>query len=224
MFSESFALYLVICAVFGYLLGSIPFGIVITKLAGYGDLRKVGPGTIGATNVLRATGSKSLTLLTILLDAFKAGGAAALAYILCEEPFRELFLFENNIIYMTTHGTVAALTAGVFAILGHSFPVWLKFKGGKGVASAFGLILVLSPAVAVLALGTWILVAVIFRYSSLSAITAAALTPLYAWFFAGPAYTLFYTPIVILILVRHRTNIMRLIRGEESKITFKKKN
>lgn len=223
MVNEHYTLYLAICALLGYLLGSIPFGIVITKLSGHGDLRKVGPGTIGATNVLRATGRKGLTLLTILLDAFKAGGAAVIAYIIVPSPFREIFLMGDNFDYMTNQGTIAALTAGVMAIIGHSFPIWLKFKGGKGVASAFGLILVLSPTVALLALGTWILMAVIFRYSSLAAITAAALVPFYAWFFAGPVYTLFYTPIVILVLVRHRTNMMRLIRGEETKITFKKK-
>lgn len=216
---------LIICAIVGYFLGSIPFGLVLTRLFGYGDIRKVGSGNIGATNVLRATGSKTLTIFTILLDAFKAGFAAIvgayIAYHYMDSVQEQVRIISYN--HTTNMGTIASLTAGFFAILGHNFPVWLKFKGGKGVASGFGLILVLTPTVAILALATWIIVAVVTRYSSLSAIIAATLTPVYAWFFAGAVYTFFYLPIVILILVRHHTNFKRLFKGEETKITFKKK-
>lgn len=214
---------LIISSLVGYLLGSIPFGLVLTRISGHGDIRKVGSGNIGATNVLRATGSKTLTILTILLDAFKAAIAAYLAFLLIPNPLTEIFI-GDSIIYITNIGTVAALTAGTFAIIGHNFPIWLKFKGGKGVASAFGFILIMTPIVALLALITWVIVAIITRYSSLSAITAAFLTPLYAWFFAPPICFIFYIPIVALILIRHHANFKRLFKGEESKITFKKKS
>ena len=125
--------------------------------------------------------------------------------------------------YLTSVNTVAALIAGTAAVIGHNFPVWLRFKGGKGVASAFGFILVLSPSVAGLALLTWLVVAFVTRYSSLSAITAAVMVPFYAFFLSSPVYTIFYTAIALLVLLRHHANIARLIKGEESKISFKKK-
>ena len=118
----------------GYLLGSIPFGLVLTRLCGLGDIRKIGSGNIGATNVLR-TGRKDLALLTVLLDAFKAGIAALIAYHLAPEKFYLFFGF------VTTTNIMASLIAGFCGVLGHNFPIWLKFKGGKGVASAFGFIL-----------------------------------------------------------------------------------
>lgn len=205
-----------LCAAGGYLLGSIPFGLVLTRLAGYGDIRKIGSGNIGATNVLR-TGNKTLALLTVLLDAFKAGFAAYLAYKIV--PSAD-FVFCG---FYTKLNIVAELVAGTAGILGHNFPVWLKFKGGKGVASAFGFILVTNWQIALIALGIWLVMAFLFRYSSLSALTAAASVPFITFFMAEPIYTIFYTAIVILLIARHHANISRLIKGQESKISFKKK-
>ena len=207
---------LILSTLGGYLFGSVPFGLVLTRMAGLGDIRKIGSGNIGATNVLR-TGRKDLALLTVLLDAFKAGIAALIAKHLVTN---EAMMFCG---YLTSVNTVAALIAGTAAIIGHNFPVWLKFKGGKGVASAFGFILALSPAVAGLALLTWLVIAFTTRYSSLSAITAAIMVPVYAFFLTSPIYAFFYTAIALLILLRHHANIARLIKGEESKISFKKK-
>lgn len=200
----------------GYFLGSIPFGLILTKLAGTGDIRKIGSGSIGATNVLR-TGRKDLALLTVLLDASKAGIAAYLAYVLVSpEPYVFCgFYTQNNI--------MAELIAGTCGVLGHSFPVWLKFKGGKGVASTFGFLVATSWPVALCALAVWLIMAFTTKYSSLSALTAAILTPLFAFFLTSPVYCLFYTAIALLVVVRHHSNISRLIRGEESKISFKKK-
>lgn len=205
-----------LCALGGYLLGSIPFGLVLTHLAGLGDIRKIGSGNIGATNVLR-TGRKDLALLTVLLDASKAGIAAFVAASLA--PAAD-YVFLGN---MTQVNVIAGLIAGSAGVVGHNFPVWLKFKGGKGVASTFGFILATNPQIALLALATWLVCAVITRYSSLSAITAAIATPVYAFFLVEPTYTIFYTAIALLVLLRHRANIVRLAKGEESKISFKKK-
>lgn len=193
-----------IVALFGYILGSIPFGLVLSKAFGYGDIRKSGSKSIGATNVLRITGSKKLALATIVLDASKA----AISYLIAFYIFRDITL---------------ALLAGSMAVIGHCHSFWLGFKGGKGVASALGLILVASPMVALLALITWIVVAVTTRYSSLSAIMAALLVPLYTYFFATPVHLYFYIPLVIYVIIRHHTNIKRLIKGEETKIKLKKK-
>lgn len=203
-------------AIGGYILGSIPFGLVLTRLAGCEDIRKIGSGSIGATNVLR-TGRKDLAILTVLLDAFKAGIAAYIAYkIVAPLPFMFMgFYTQTNIL--------AELIAGTCGILGHSFPIWLKFKGGKGVASTFGFLIITNWQVALLAFFTWLIVAFATRYSSLSALTAAVLVPVYAFFLTTPVYCIFYTAITLLILARHHTNITRLIKGEESKISFKKK-
>ena len=198
---------LIICAIGGYLAGSIPFGLVLCYLAGYGDIRKIGSGNIGATNVLR-TGNKWLALLTVLLDAFKAGIAALIAYKLAPENLK----------------VVASLVAGSFGVIGHNFPIWLHFKGGKGVASAFGLILMTSWPVALIALLIWLIMAFSTRYSSLSALTAAAAVPFIAWFMCPPIYAAFYGAIALLVIIRHHANIKRLISGNESKISFKKKN
>ncbi len=199
----------------GYLLGSIPFGLVLCYLAGYGDIRKIGSGNIGATNVLR-TGSKSLALLTILLDASKAGIAAYAAFKIVPE---QDYVFCG---FMTSTNVVAGLIAGTMGVLGHNFPLWLKFKGGKGVASTFGFILATNPLLALMALATWLVMAFAFHYSSLAAITAAVLVPVYAFFLVSPVYTVFYTGIAVLVLVRHHANITRLLKGEESKIKLKK--
>ena len=203
-------------AVIGYFLGSIPFGLVLTRLAGYGDIRKIGSGNIGATNVLR-TGNKTLALLTVILDAFKAGFAAYLAYHLA--PTAEYYFLNNG----TQVNILASLIAGVCGILGHMFPVWLKFKGGKGISSALGLLLVTYWQVGLIALGIWLFIAFVFRYSSLSALTAALLVPFVTFMLAPPIYVYFYTFVVFLVIFKHNANIKRLIKGEESKISFKKK-
>lgn len=212
----SIGLTFAICALGGYLLGSIPFGLVLTRMCGLGDIRKIGSGNIGATNVLR-TGRKDLALLTVILDASKAGIAAFLA---------ERFVSASDMVVFglfTQTNIVAGLIAGTCGVLGHNFPVWLKFKGGKGVASTFGFILATSPQIALLALVTWLVVAFVSRYSSLSAIIAAVATPFYAFFLTEPIYSIFYTAIALLVLYRHHANIARLLKGEESKISFKKK-
>ena len=206
----------VLWAVIGYFLGSIPFGLVLTRLAGYGDIRKIGSGNIGATNVLR-TGNKTLALLTVILDAFKAGFAAYLAYHLA--PTAEYYFLNNG----TQVNILASLIAGVCGILGHMFPVWLKFKGGKGISSALGLLLVTYWQVGLIALGIWLFIAFVFRYSSLSALTAALLVPFVTFMLAPPIYVYFYSFVVLLVIFKHRSNIKRLIKGEESKISFKKK-
>lgn len=195
-------------AFFGYIIGSIPFGLILTRLAGYGDIRKIGSGNIGATNVLR-TGNKTLALLTVLLDASKAGVAAIVAQMMAGG--------DGN------SAVTAGLVAGAFGVLGHNFPVWLKFKGGKGVASTFGFILATCWPVALIALAVWLIMAFTFKYSSLSALTAAVLVPVASYFFApSTEYTITYVLIVGLVIVRHHANIKRLLKGEESKIKLKK--
>lgn len=205
-----------ICIIGGYLLGSIPFGLLLTRFCGLGDIRKIGSGNIGATNVLR-TGRKDLAILTVLFDASKAGFAAFLAqkYVTNSEMFFFGIITQTNI--------VAGLVAGIAAIIGHNFPIWLKFKGGKGVASSLGFLLATAPMVGLLSMATWLLFAFTFRYSSLAAIAAAALAPLYAYFYAGEIETIFLSFISILLIARHYNNIKRLIKGQESKISFKKK-
>ncbi len=212
----STSLIFTICALGGYLLGSIPFGLVLTRMCGLGDIRKIGSGNIGATNVLR-TGRKDLALLTVILDASKAGIAAFIAAITV--PASDFMFFG----LFTQTNIVASLIAGSCGVIGHNFPIWLKFKGGKGVASAFGFIVATYPQIGLLALLTWLTSAFITRYSSLSAILAACLTPFYAFFLTEPVYTIFYSFIAILVLIRHHANIARLIKGQESKISFKKK-
>ena len=196
-----------ISILFGYFLGSVPFGLVIAYLAGYGDIRKQGSGNIGTTNVLRVTKRKDLTLLTLILDAGKAGFAALLATWIFSCPLAGLF-------------------AGLAGVIGHNFPIWLNFKGGKGVASTLGMMLATFPSVGLAACFTWVFVACVFRYSSLSALTALTLSPFYAYIFGGSdssPYVLAYAFLALLSMVRHRANIQRLINKEESKINFKKK-
>lgn len=210
---------LFLCALGGYLAGSIPFGLVLCYLFGYGDIRKIGSGNIGATNVLR-TGNKWLALLTVILDAFKAGIAAFAAYkLLPATPI--MHLWGAN----APFNVVGSLIAGTFGVLGHNFPIWLNFKGGKGVASAFGFILMTQPKVALVAFVIWLIMAVIFRYSSLAALTAAASMPIIAFLLCNqPIYAVFYSALAVLVIIRHHANIVRLINKQESKISFKKKN
>ncbi len=212
----SITIYFILSAVGGYLLGSIPFGLVLTRICGLGDIRKIGSGNIGATNVLR-TGRKDLALLTVILDASKAGFAAWLAGYLAPQAFCSLFGF------ITTVAVVAGLIAGVMGVIGHNFPVWLKFRGGKGVASAFGFIVVTQWQLGIIALCVWLITAFTTRYSSLSAILAAVSVPFFAFFMSDPVHAAFYSAIALLVLIRHHANIARLIKGTESKISFKKK-
>ena len=188
----------------GYLLGSIPFGLLLTRAAGLGDIRKIGSGNIGATNVLR-TGNKALALATLLLD----GGKGAAAVLIARYVFPDL-------------GLEMMLAAGSGAILGHLYPVWLGFKGGKGVATGLGILLALDWRVGGLACVTWLAVALIFRYSSLSALLAFLLAPLYAWFLDGLRLAIFAALLAALVWWRHRANIQRLVKGEEPKIGKKK--
>lgn len=195
------ALPLILAALAGYLLGSIPFGLVLTRLAGLGDIRQIGSGNIGATNVLR-TGNKPLALATLLLDSGKGALAALLALGLA--------------------GPDAALLAAGGAMLGHTFPVWLGFKGGKGVATALGVLLAVAWPVGIGACLTWLAVAALFRISSLSALVALALAPLTALWLATPSVAVLALFIAVLVFIRHEANIRRLLKGEEPKIGRKK--
>lgn len=180
----------------GYLLGSLPFGLILTRLAGMGDIRAIGSGNIGATNVLR-TGNKKIAAATLLLDGAKGAVAVLIAQI---------------------YGPDIAIIAAAGALLGHLFPVWLKFHGGKGVATALGILLALSPPVGGLACVTWLLAAGLFRYSSLSALIALAASPLYMWWLADPQRTEFAIAVAVFVWIRHWENIRRLLRGKETKI------
>jgi acyl phosphate:glycerol-3-phosphate acyltransferase len=190
-----------LAAIGGYLLGSIPFGLVLTRFAGLGDIRKIGSGNIGATNVLR-TGNKLLAALTLLLDGAKGGVAVLVAGI---------------------WGPDMAVLAGGGAFLGHLFPVWLKFNGGKGVATFLGTVLALHWPAGLLACATWLAVAFLFKYSSLASLLAAALSPVYAFFIpAGqvPAWQRMelIAAMAILVFIRHHANIRRLLSGTEPQI------
>lgn len=196
-------LFYAVAAIGGYLLGSIPFGLVLTRLAGLGDVRDIGSGNIGATNVLR-TGRKDLAAATLLLDAGKAGIAAALFGFLL--------------------GTTEGLIAGAFAFAGHCFPVWLKFKGGKGVATFVGTMLVVYWPVGLAVIGTWLAMAAIFRISSLSALMAALIAPVAAYFFGRPDVAVMAGVLTVLIYWLHRANIERILKGTEPRIGDKKKS
>lgn len=192
-----------LAAAFGYLLGSIPFGLILTRMAGLGDVRKIGSGNIGATNVLR-TGNKGLAALTLLLDALKGTAAVLIAH--------HLGGFHGIAI-------LAGLLAGLGAFLGHLFPVWLNFRGGKGVATYIGVVLGLVWPAALVFCAIWIGVAFLTRYSSLSALFASIVTPaiLLLVFDDRPA-ALVAAIMTVLLLWKHRSNIGRLMRGEEPKI------
>ncbi|MEZ5891564.1 MAG: glycerol-3-phosphate 1-O-acyltransferase PlsY [Parvularculaceae bacterium] len=186
--------------ILGYLLGSVPFGLVITKAAGLGDIRAIGSGNIGATNVLR-TGRKDLALATLLLDGGKGAIAVVIAMLMGWRPE----------------------VAGAAAFLGHCFPVWLGFKGGKGVATFMGTLFAMHFPAGIFAGAIWLGVAYLLKYSSLSALVAAAATPFVLFTMGKPAYAAAALVMTALIFIRHKANILRLISGEEPKIGAKKK-
>jgi acyl phosphate:glycerol-3-phosphate acyltransferase len=188
---------LAIVLLFGYLLGSIPFGLVLTKMAGLGDLRSIGSGNIGATNVLR-TGNKKLAAATLLLDALKATAAALIAH--------------------AVFGHSAALFGGFAAFIGHLFPIWLGFKGGKGVATYIGTLLGVAPLMVLVFAIAWLSVAFITRYSSLSALVATLVIPVALWILGVEEAALVTAVMTIITYWRHKQNIERLIAGTESKI------
>jgi len=209
-------------AIFGYLLGSIPFGLVLTKMAGLGDIRAIGSGNIGATNVLR-TGRKDLALATLLLDAGKAGIAYFVAWGVTQ------YLVTNHIplglqVDLWTTARTVGLCAGAAAFIGHCFPVWLKFKGGKGVATFIGLLLAAMWQVGLAFAGVWLLTAALFRMSSLAALVATAAAPVLAWWlYPNSNGWIFIAVLAVLIYWRHRANIQRIVAGTEPKIGAKKK-
>src|SRR5690242_10992952 len=180
----------------GYLLGSIPWGLMLTKLAGTQDLRSIGSGNIGATNVLR-TGRKGLAAATLLLDALK--GVAAVLIV----------------VYISQ---IAAVGAAAGAVLGHMFPVWLRFKGGKGVATTLGVMWGLSWPVGAIACAAWLLFAAIFRYSSLAALLSVLIAAVAAWILTNAYVATLLTLLVPLVWARHHENIARLLNGTEPKI------
>jgi glycerol-3-phosphate acyltransferase PlsY len=190
------------CAALAYLCGSIPFGLIFTRLAGHGDIRKIGSGNIGATNVLR-TGNKKLAAIVFICDFIKGFVPVLIAW---------------------RFGAPAAAAAAIGAPLGHVFPVWLGFKGGKGVATAGGVLLAYCWPIALTAIATWLVMAIVFRYSSLAAVIATLMAPLYAWIVRPSGISpLAVTLIALVVIWRHHSNLARLIRGEEDKIVLRKK-
>jgi glycerol-3-phosphate acyltransferase PlsY len=183
--------------ILGYLLGSIPFGLLLTRAAGLGDIRSIGSGNIGATNVLR-TGNKKLAAATLLLDALKATAAALIGY----------YLF----------GAEAGLLAGFAAFIGHLFPVWLGFKGGKGVATYIGTLLGTAPWMVLVFAVIWLSVAKVSKYSSLSALVATLVIPVVLWFMNEPKIALVMAVMTVISWIKHEANIKRLIAGTEGKI------
>ena len=186
----------VLALAFGYLLGSVPFGLLLTRAAGGPDIRAIGSGNIGATNVLR-TGRMGIAAATFVCDALKGTLAVFAA---------------------ARYGADAALAAGLGAFLGHLFPVWLKFKGGKGVSTYIGLLIGLYWPAALLFCAVWLAVAAISRYSSLAGLIASAFTPLGLWFFGLPTVAALFLLLTALLWVMHRANIARLLDGSERKI------
>ena len=184
--------YILTAFIGGYSIGSVPFGLLFTKMSGLGDIREIGSGNIGATNVLR-TGKKGIAAATLSADIIKG----------------------------TQFGPDIAVVAALGAFLGHLFPIWLKFQGGKAVATAIGIIFALSWQTGFIAIGIWVLAAALLRYSSLAALFGAVAAPIAAWWLATPQLVEFFAVIAILIWIRHHANIKRLIKGDETKIGSK---
>jgi acyl phosphate:glycerol-3-phosphate acyltransferase len=191
---------ILLAAAIGYLLGSIPWGLLLTKVCGYGDIRAIGSGNIGATNVLR-TGNKALAAATLVLDLLKGFVAVWIG---------------------AGWGPDAALAAGGAVVLGHMFPVWLGFRGGKSVATGLGVLFALAWPVALAAAALWLVVAALFRYSSLAALVATAGTAVIAGVTLDGHRAALIIAIAILVILRHHENIRRLIGGTESRISFSK--
>lgn len=191
----------IIWAALGYLAGSIPFGFILAKWAGLGDVRSIGSGNIGATNVLR-TGSKKIAALTLLADALKGAIPVLMAFSLGSE--------------------FSAIGAGLGALLGHLFPVWISFRGGKGVATFLGITLALSWIVGAVFIVKWLIIAAIFRYSSLAAICAVIAAAVTAIIISPPPVAAAIGIMGAIVILRHHENIARLIRGQESRISFRK--
>jgi acyl phosphate:glycerol-3-phosphate acyltransferase len=185
------------CFLIAYLIGSVPFGLILTRLGGAGDLRAIGSGNIGATNVLR-TGRKGLAIATLVLDVLKGASPVWLAG--------------------RYFGPDMAVVAGLGAVVGHCFPVWLKFLGGKGVATALGVVLVLTPLVALIAAALFAAIAALTRYVSLASILAAAATCVIAWLLGHAQAAELYLVLALLIIAKHAGNIRRLLAGTESKL------
>jgi glycerol-3-phosphate acyltransferase PlsY len=190
----------ILAAIVGYLFGSVPFGLLLSRLAGHGDIRQIGSGNIGATNVLRA-GGKGLAALTLLLDVGKGLAAVTIA---------------------RHWGEPAALVAGLSAVLGHMFPVWLGFRGGKAVATALGVLIGLAWPVALVAALIWLAVAVVSRYSSLAALVTVVVSAAVAPFLADRATAVLIAVLALLIILRHHANIRRLIAGREHRISLRR--
>ncbi|MFD1791020.1 glycerol-3-phosphate 1-O-acyltransferase PlsY [Ochrobactrum teleogrylli] len=194
-----FNLVLVATLIFGYLLGSIPFGLILTRLAGLGDVRSIGSGNIGATNVLR-TGNKKLAAATLILDALKGTFAVLIAW---------------------RYGEGAAIAAGFGAFIGHLFPVWIGFKGGKGVATYLGILIGLAWPGALIFAAVWIVTAIVTRYSSLSALLASVIVPIGLYFKGDHAIAGLFAVLTVIIFFKHHANIKRLLNGTESRIGAK---
>lgn len=191
-----------IAVLIGYVCGSIPFGLLLTKAAGLGDVRSIGSGNIGATNVLR-TGNKKIAALTLFFDGLK--GAVP-------------------VLLLTYFGTPqAGMIAGLAAMAGHIFPLWLGFRGGKGVATSLGVLFGLFWPLGIIFIAIWLVLAFIFRFSSLAGLATSALTPLWAYFFGRTDLVLPTALIAIVIWIMHRANIGRLMKGEEPKIDLQKR-
>ena len=208
IFDLNYFLILIVLSLFGYFVGSIPFGLILTKSSGLGDIRNIGSGNIGATNVLR-TGNKKLALMTLILD----GGKGALAIYLA------VFLFNSpSISNFFNHELIEPIVA-IFAVIGHCFPIWLKFKGGKGVATGFGTILFLNLLVGIIALLIWVFIAKLFKMSSLSALFTYFIVPILIYYYDKENY-FFIASLLISIICwfQHRENIKRLLKGLEPKI------
>lgn len=201
LYGEEVALPLLVAAFcLGYLSGSIPFGLIITRFAGLGDIRNIGSGNIGATNVLR-TGNKLVAALVLMSDFLK--GAI---------PVWAAMEF----------GLAVGLLAGLGAFLGHLFPVWLRFKGGKGIATYIGVLMALFPLGVLIFAIVWLSVAFIFRYSSLAAICATLIVPMGIYMFGSAEIALFFAILSIVAIIKHNENVKRLLSGSESKIGQKK--
>lgn len=200
-YSQITVVALVASLAIGYLLGSIPFGLILTRMAGLGDVRKIGSGNIGATNVLR-TGNKKLAAATLFLDAFKATAAALIAQR----------LFGTEAVHLP------GLLGGFAAFIGHLFPIWLGFKGGKGVATYLGVLLAVFPVMVLVFAFVWLSIAKLSRYSSLSALVATLVIPVVLWLIGQPEAALVTAAMTVITWAKHKENIERLISGTEGKI------